>query len=121
VWPLQYAVTLPLQQLPDALLSPRFIRCLSSLLASCVLMSSARPLYCTKYGLLSPTLFVLVCLMYFHIESTLRVLGLTVLPAEPRVMSRAQRLSWGWPPLGDSLFSAELLAAFFTFRVFVAT
>jgi hypothetical protein len=33
------------------------------------------------------------------------------------VMSRAQRLSWGWPPLGDSLFSAEFLAAFFCFRV----
>jgi hypothetical protein len=37
------------------------------------------------------------------------------------VMSRIQRLSWGGPPLGDSLFSAELIAALLCFRVFVAT
>jgi hypothetical protein len=48
VWLLQYAVTLPLQQLPDAPLFPPFLCCLRSLLASFVLMSSARPLYCTK-------------------------------------------------------------------------
>jgi hypothetical protein len=49
------------------------------------------------------------------VASTLRVLGLMVLHAEPRVMSHTQRLSWGWPLSGDSLFSAELLAAFFCF------
>jgi hypothetical protein len=43
VWPLQYAVTLPLQQLPDAPLFPPFIRCLRSLLASFVLMSFSWP------------------------------------------------------------------------------
>jgi hypothetical protein len=52
-------------------------------------------------------------LLHVPIEITLRAVSLAVLPAEPRVMSRTQKLSWVGLLWVTACYSTELLAALF--------